>query len=653
MVLESTSTGGRRNLLSPPVGIVVKRPGEDGRAWVTVPVGSSANFQLTAIPADDLPETANGETVLAGYTVSMEGAGDLMAGLRSAQIRRAQINARITFVSKRDPGSVFNDSEAFLPGLHVLCRVPGGFMPAVDQLTVVGDRVTVSGGINMGMMLPELGDAKQVYLTEGEADTDPVFTIHTERVPGAGEVDVELVALSLASDVLAVSIGAPGRVRRTFFNPGAVPVTLGDDETSVWIATSHGRLRFDFPAIDPGCEPDGVTACLGEDGQFELRVESDGQPGTIADTFGRGTVWFSLDANDTDSLDAQATLADGCDEFDTGLLFTRGAEGSAPGITEFFFESAEPSFEEQSLEELLALFPEGLYRFRCAEGAATHRTVVDDPPSSDLQTHQDPGVNDPDFREQNGDPVQIANAFGFELPNFSALANILSGCEQSGDVAVGSPDFSIPAAAGDFRGGGAAIVLDGLLAGEGTGSPFAPDQTPSLCDPADSLADSLSPELRSAQTDDDGVVVVTLEVAGAIPVAAADLRFTYAAVFDRDGEESNNFQALPAFPLDFFQNTDMWYEVLWVPTTGWTVQRRIWTGASALVTPTEALALIVDRVLVLAIPRNEFPASSTEVPFRVSAFVADPSDPFGLTQGLAIGDTAPFVLDERASLLLP
>ncbi len=42
------------------------------------------------------------------------------------------------------------------------------------------------------------------------------------------------------------------------------------------------------------------------------------------------------------------------------------AEGSvgAQGITEFFFESAEPSFDDQPLEELLELFPEGLYRFK-------------------------------------------------------------------------------------------------------------------------------------------------------------------------------------------------------------------------------------------------------------------------------------------------
>ena len=33
------------------------------------------------------------------------------------------------------------------------------------------------------------------------------------------------------------------------------------------------------------------------------------------------------------------------------------------GVTELFFESAEPSFDEQPLAEFLALFPEGTYRF--------------------------------------------------------------------------------------------------------------------------------------------------------------------------------------------------------------------------------------------------------------------------------------------------
>lgn len=35
------------------------------------------------------------------------------------------------------------------------------------------------------------------------------------------------------------------------------------------------------------------------------------------------------------------------------------------GITELFFESAEPSFDEQPLEDLLALFPKGKYNIDC------------------------------------------------------------------------------------------------------------------------------------------------------------------------------------------------------------------------------------------------------------------------------------------------
>lgn len=49
-----------------------------------------------------------------------------------------------------------------------------------------------------------------------------------------------------------------------------------------------------------------------------------------------------------------------------GVEFSVLAESSVglQGITEFFFESAEPSFEEQSLEELLELFPQGMYKYR-------------------------------------------------------------------------------------------------------------------------------------------------------------------------------------------------------------------------------------------------------------------------------------------------
>jgi hypothetical protein len=72
------------------------------------------------------------------------------------------------------------------------------------------------------------------------------------------------------------------------------------------------------------------------------------------------------------------------------------------GITEFFFESAEPSFEVQSLEELMALFPEGRYTF---QGTTTNgkkltgkTTLTHDFPDQPLQVSPVDGATnvDPD-----------------------------------------------------------------------------------------------------------------------------------------------------------------------------------------------------------------------------------------------------------------
>ena len=72
------------------------------------------------------------------------------------------------------------------------------------------------------------------------------------------------------------------------------------------------------------------------------------------------------------------------------------------GVTELFLESAEPSFDDQPLEEFLALFPAGVYRFsgRATDGAElrgrgrlTH--ALPDAPSLVLPAEDDDSV-DPD-----------------------------------------------------------------------------------------------------------------------------------------------------------------------------------------------------------------------------------------------------------------
>jgi len=73
---------------------------------------------------------------------------------------------------------------------------------------------------------------------------------------------------------------------------------------------------------------------------------------------------------------------DRCDVRDpdgsTIVEFQALASVGVQGITELFFESAEPSFDEQPLEQLLALFPAGKYRFDCTttEGQQLKRSAT-------------------------------------------------------------------------------------------------------------------------------------------------------------------------------------------------------------------------------------------------------------------------------------
>ncbi len=101
------------------------------------------------------------------------------------------------------------------------------------------------------------------------------------------------------------------------------------------------------------------------------------------------------------------------------------------GITEFFFESAEPSFEEQSLEELLALFPEGVYRFRgrTTEGRPLNgraRLTHDLPVGPVLVSPVDGDEVDPDDAVFSWEPV--ADPPGSEIVGYE----IIIGCEEPG-----------------------------------------------------------------------------------------------------------------------------------------------------------------------------------------------------------------------------
>ena len=132
-------------------------------------------------------------------------------------------------------------------------------------------------------------------------------------------------------------------------------------------------------------------------------------------------------------------------------------------------------------------------------------------------------------------------------------------------------------------------------------------------------------------------MVVSLSVAEPIPLASDTVLLTYAAVFDRNADSIDNFQALPQFALDFFQDTDLWYEARWTSSGTWRLTRWIVVGGVARTFETRAVVVLVGNVLMFVIPRDEFPATTTTAPFRVSAFVSDRGDPFGLNTVVRLG----------------
>ena len=104
------------------------------------------------------------------------------------------------------------------------------------------------------------------------------------------------------------------------------------------------------------------------------------------------------------------------------------------GVTELFFESAEPSFDEQPFEDFLALFPPGLYRFRgtTTEGDKLNgkARLTHQIPDAPVQiSPADGAAVDPDDAVFTWDPV--ADPPGSEIVAYQVVVE----CEE--------PDFKV------------------------------------------------------------------------------------------------------------------------------------------------------------------------------------------------------------------
>lgn len=115
-----------------------------------------------------------------------------------------------------------------------------------------------------------------------------------------------------------------------------------------------------------------------------------------------------------------------------------------------------------------------------------------------------------------------------------------------------------------------------------------------------------------------GVILVAATYMDALPRDAAE-HYTYAAVFESNGDPSDDWEYQGDFDWDLYQGTDRWYEIHWDPVSGaWTM-----TVSDTLTPhgPSGARALLFGDTILWVIPAAEFESDTPA--YRVTSFVHD------------------------------
>lgn len=116
----------------------------------------------------------------------------------------------------------------------------------------------------------------------------------------------------------------------------------------------------------------------------------------------------------------------------------------------------------------------------------------------------------------------------------------------------------------------------------------------------------------------DEALVTTMVTAGDIPLADLEYHHQYAVVFDSDDDPSNNYQAPPDYPNDFFHATDRWYVVTYAPGAGWSLDVSVARDGDVTPVASDARAVIEGRSIFLMIPPSELDVECP--PYRTTAF---------------------------------
>jgi hypothetical protein len=110
------------------------------------------------------------------------------------------------------------------------------------------------------------------------------------------------------------------------------------------------------------------------------------------------------------------------------------------------------------------------------------------------------------------------------------------------------------------------------------------------------------------------MLVAIQRLAGPVPHEPSEDLVIYSLVVQGNSDPADDFEPLSAFPDDYYQGTDRWYELVWTAARGWimTVDR----GETSSV----ARATIWDDAVVFFVPLSEMSVEAP--PFRLTAFAS-------------------------------
>ena len=137
----------------------------------------------------------------------------------------------------------------------------------------------------------------------------------------------------------------------------------------------------------------------------------------------------------------------------------------------------------------------------------------------------------------------------------------------------------------------------------------------------------------------------------AIPLEDLDHYRTYGWVIDRDGKPTNNFQYQTPYNWDFYQDTDQWYQLKWVPNQATWSLGASHQGHGAM--GSGARVVIAKNTIFLFLPGNEFEVETPGI--RMTSFIHDGTYQPEVSGGDVSGDdpTQPLTVFESDPILMP